>query len=187
MTVESGDLDTNTQYLRAANEKGFYRSTKEFTRPANTTQYAQYDCLGDASPGPTTQNIPLAGRVVGGSGAILRAVMKTNNMSWTNPINVVIYDLAVPASWIADNAAFDPQYGNAPNIVGIIQFGTFAKDATGGAGSFVRSNGIMSDAVLPYKCAADSQNLYYQCFLPSGAPTPASAQKFLLNFGLLRD
>jgi hypothetical protein len=51
----------------------------------------------------------------------------------------------------------------------------------------VKSNGIMSDAVLPYKCAADSQNLYFQCFLPSGTPTPASGQKFLLNVGLWRD
>jgi hypothetical protein len=172
--------------LEALNAKGFYRCVKEFTRPANITAYAALDCLADNAPGPTTQNLPLAGRVVGGSGTIVRAVMKTDNLSWTNPITIVIYDGAAPGTWIADNAAnFDPVYtGDSSNIVGVISFGGFAKDAYGGAGSFVKS--LVDGLDMPYKCAADSTNLYYQCFLPSGTPTPASAQKFKLNIGVLR-
>jgi hypothetical protein len=172
--------------LSAINAKGFYRIVKEIVRPTDTTPYSANDCLGAAAPGPTTQNLPLAGRVVGGSGAIVRAVMKTDNLSWTAAVYVVVYDLAVPASWIADNAAFDPKYADSDNIVGVIQFNSFAKDASGAAGSFVKSNGVLSDASLPYRCAADSQNLYFQCFV-TGTPTPANAQKFKLNVGVVRD
>lgn len=172
-------------YLGSIDAKGFYRIVKEFTRPANTTQYAALDCLADNAPGPTTQNLPLAGRIVGGSGTIVRAVMKSDNLSWTNPITVVLYDKAVPAAWIADNAAFDPKYADSDNIVGILQFSAFVKDATGATGSFVKS--LLDGINMPYVCKSDSQNLYFQCFLPSGTPTPASAQKFKLNIGVLRD
>ena len=177
-----GQLASETSSIDA---KGFRRLIKEFTRPTGTDQYAVNDCLAAASPSVTTQNLPLAGRVVGGTGTIVRAVMKTDNLSWTNPISVVIYDLAPPGSFIADNAVFDPQYADSDNIVAVLQFSSFIKDATGAAGSFVKS--VLDGLDLPYHCAADSQNLYYQNFLPSGTPVPASAQKFQFNIGVVRD
>ena len=165
-------------------EGGNKRLVKEFTRPANTTAYAAFDCLADNAPSVTTQNLPLAGRMIGGSGSIIRAVMATNNLSWTNAITVIIYD-ASPGSFIADNAAFDPQYADKAHIVGTLAFSAFAKDATGAAGSFVKC--VLEGLNMPYECADDSTNLYFQCFLPSGTPTPASGQKFYLNIGVVRD
>ena len=163
---------------------GNKRLVKEFTRPADTTAYAALDCLSDAAPSVTTQNLPLAGRVNAGTGSIIRAVMKTDNLSWTNGITVVIYD-EPPASFIADNAAFDVKYADKANVVGTLAFSAFAKDATGAAGSFVKC--ALEGLNMPYECASDSTNLYFQCFLPSGTPTPASGQKFYLNIGVMRD
>jgi len=104
---------------------------------------------------------------------------------WTNPITVVIYDLASPAAFIADNDAFDSKYADSDNIVAALEFPEFKKDATGAAGSFVKS--VLGNLNIPYRCAAASQNLTFQCFLPSGTPTPTNLQKFKLNIGLVRD
>lgn len=165
---------------------GFQRLTKTFTRSATVTAYAANNCLACSAPGPTTQNLANAGRVVGGSGSIVRAVMKTDLISWTNPVSVVIYDVAVPATWIADYAAFDVKWADAANIVGILQFTGFSKDATGAAACIARSN-ILDGLDIPYNCGVADQNLYFQCWLPSGTPTPANAQNFLLNIGVVRD
>jgi len=165
-------------------EGGNKRLVKEFTRPADATAYAALVCLADNAPSATTHNLPDAGRMIGGSGSIIRAEMVTDNLSWTNGITVVIYD-EPPASFIADNAAFDVKYVDQPNKVGTLAFPAFAKDATGAAGSFVKC--VLEGLNMPYECADDSTNLYFQCFLPSGTPTPASGQKFYLNIGVNRD
>jgi hypothetical protein len=177
--------DTGNGLLTGLGDKGFYRAVKEFSRPTNTDQYAANDCIAAASPGVTTQNIPNAGRINGGTGSIMRAVLKTDNLSWTTPMTLVIYDRAAPGAFIADNAAFDPLYADSDNIVGILEFPEFKKDATGAAGSFVRA--ALNNLNMPYRCAADSVNLYFEAFIPSGTPTPANGQKFKLNVGLVRD
>ena len=177
--------DTAAGDLAGIQAKGYRRIKKEFTRPANVTQYAANDCLADNAPGPATQNLPFAGRVVGGSGSIVRVDMATDNLSWTNPITLVIYDENVPAAWIADNDPFDPKYVDKGNIVATISLSSFSKDATGAAGSYYKT--LLDGLNIPYKCKSDSQNLYYQCFIPSGTPTPASEQKFYLNVGVWRD
>ena len=164
---------------------GYKRLKAEFTRPANTTQYHALDALADNAPSITTQILAGAGRVNGGHGAIVRAVMKTDNLSWTNAITMVLYEAAPAGGFIADHAAFDPKYADAANIVGVIQFTSFAKDATGAAGSFVRC--AVEGLNIPYECGAAVDDLYFQCFLPAGTPTPASGQKFYLNIGVIRD
>lgn len=166
-------------------EGGYKRLKKEFTRPANTTAYTALDCLADNSPSITTQNLDGAARINGGSGAIIRAAMKTDNLSWTNQIYVVIYDGTGPASFISDNAAFDTKWADDNNIVGVLLFNAFTKDATGAAGSFVKS--VLEGLNMPYDCGASVDDLYFQCFIPSGGPTPASGQKFFLNIGVLRN
>ncbi|MCK9570637.1 hypothetical protein M0R72_16940 [Candidatus Pacearchaeota archaeon] len=178
------DLGSDEYASATVLEGGNKRLVKEFTRPANTTQYSALDCISDAAPSVTTQNLPLAGRMIGGSGSIIRAVMATDNLSWTNGITVHIYD-EPPISFIADNAAYDPKYADKANMVGTLAFSAFAKDATGAAGSFVKC--VLEGLNMPYECADDSTNLYFQCFLPSGTPTPTSGQKFYLNIGVMRD
>lgn len=181
-SMGAGDYGASLESIDA---KGFYRITQEFIRPDNATQYAIFDCLASATPNSTTQKIPFAARVVGGSGTITRAVLKTNNMSWTNPVSVVIYDLAPPAVFIGDNNAFDPKWADGDNIVAVLDFPEFRKDATGAAGSFMKS--VIGNLNISYRCAPASQDLPFQAFLPSGTPTPTNLQKFKLNIGLVRD
>lgn len=163
---------------------GFKRLKCEFTRPANTTPYSALDCLADNAASVTTQLLAGAGAANGGSGSIIRAEMMTDNLSWTNAIYVVIYDGSGPAAFIADNTAFDTKYADVANIVGVIMFTSFSKDATGAAGSFVKC--AVDGLNMPYVCGAAVDDLYFQCFIPSGTPTPASGQKFYLNIGVLQ-
>jgi hypothetical protein len=167
-------------------EGGNKRLKKELTIPGASGAYSALDCIAAASPSVSTQNIPLAGRMIGGSGSIIRAVLKTDNLSWTGQVKMVVYDGAPPASFIADHAAFDDKYADAANIVGVIDFPSFAKTATGAAGSLVKC--VVEGLNMPYECADDSTNLYFQLFTPaSSGVTPAASQKFYLNIGVVRD
>jgi hypothetical protein len=162
---------------------GYYTCAVEFTRPANTTAYAALDCLADNAPSITTQLLANAGRVVGGSGAIVRAVLKTDLTTWTNPINAVVYN-AAPGAFITDNLAFDRMYVDKAKAIGMIEFPSF-QTVTGGVGSFRWAS--VEGLNIPYTCGGALQDLYFQCYLSSGTPTPASAQKFYLMVGVLRD
>lgn len=164
---------------------GNYNCEIEFTRPANTTAYAEKDCLADNAPSITTQVLANAARKVGGSGSILRAVLKTDKVDWTTPITLVLYKQA-PASFIADNAAFDRMYADKSKAIGMIEFPSF-QTVTGGVGSFRWST--VENLNIPYVCDSSLADLYFQCYIPSGAgtPTPASGQKFDLMVGVMRD
>ena len=164
---------------------GFYRIRAEVTRPANTTAYHALDAVGAATVTSTTNAIASAARVAGGSGSIIRAAIKTDNLSWTSAVTLVIYDGTGPAAYINDHAAFDPKYADKANVVATISFPAFAKDATGAAGSYVTSK--VEALNIPYVCGTAVSSLYFQLFIPSGTPTPASEQKFYLNIGLVRD
>jgi hypothetical protein len=164
-------------------EGGYHVCEIEFTRPANTTAYSALDCLADNAPSITTQVLAGAARKVGGSGAILRAVLKTDKVDWTNPINLVIYKLA-PGAFIADNSPFDRMYADKAKAIGMIEFPSFAT-VTGGAGSFRWA--AVEGLNIPFACDAALADLYFQAYIPSGTPTPASGQKFYLQVGVLRD
>lgn len=157
---------------------------KEIVRPADTTQYSALDCLAASTANSTTQNLPLAGRKVGGTGAINTVAIKTDNPNWTNSLNVLIYDRAAPVSFYADNAAFDTNYSNADNVACHVMLPSFTK-VTGGAGSYAWA--VTDNLNRSFECAADSQNLYFQIYVPSGTPTPLSGQKFKVIVGLMRD
>lgn len=182
---EGTGSDVDPYIIQRVLTGGYKRLKVEFTRPANTTAYTALDCLADNAPSITTQILAGAGRVNGGSGSIVRAVMKTDMLTWTNPITMVLYEAAPAGGFIADNSAFDVKYTDAANVVGVIQFTTFAKDATGAAGSLVKC--AVEGLNIPYVCGAAVDDLYFQCFIPSGTPTPASGQKFYLNIGVIRD
>ena len=169
----------------AVNAGGFYRLKCEVTRPANATPYSALDAVGAATVTSTTNALASAARANGGTGSILRVAIKTDNLSWTNAVTMIVYDGDGPAAYINDHAAFDPKYVDAVDVVATIAFPAFSKDATGAAGSYVKSTAEALN--IPYKCGASVSSLYFQLFLPSGTPTPASEQKFYINMGVVRD
>jgi hypothetical protein len=165
---------------------GFKRLKKELTIPGASGAYSALDCIAASTPSITTQNIPLAGRVVGGSGSIVRAVLKTDLLTWTGQVKMVVYDGSGPTAFIADHAAFDDKYADVANIVAVIDFTAFAKTATGAAGSLMKS--VVEGINIPYECGAGVTDLYFQLFTPaSSGVTPAASQKIYLNFGVIRD
>lgn len=179
-------MDDNYPIGRFRKEFGGFKRLKcEITRPAITTAYSALDAVGPGTPTAATNALPLAGRINGGTGSILRVAIKTDNLSWTNPISMVVYDGDGPTTFIADNAAFDPKYADAADIVATIALPTFTKDATGAAGSYYKST--VEALNIPYECGSSTSSLYFQLFLPSGTPTPASEQKFYINMGVVRD
>jgi hypothetical protein len=185
-----GDPFIASRYLEAAeNHIGnlgghSVRVEKEITRPANTTAYTILDCVADNSASNTTHKITDALRKVAGTGLIISAVLSTDNLSWTTPITAIIYDKAVPAAFIADNAAFDPMYADHANIACQIQFPSFQK-VTGGAGA--KAWAAVENLNRIIQSAAASKDIYFQLYLPSAAQTPASGQKFTLTLGIIQD
>ena len=179
-------MDDNYPIGRFKKEFGGFKRLKcEVTRPANMTAYHALDAVGAATTTAITNALPLAGRINGGTGSILRVAIKTDNLSWTNPISMVVYDGDGPATFIGDHAAFDPKYADKVDVVATIAFPTFTKDATGAAGSYYKST--VEALNIPYECGSATSSLYFQLFLPSGTPTPASEQKFYINMGVVRD
>jgi len=148
----------------------------EITRPANATPYSANDAIADNAPSITTHVLAGAARKNGGSGKIVRAVLKTDNVSWATAVRMVIYTAAPAGGFIADNAAFDAKYADKAAIVGTIRFPPPELLGAGAAG------GIRAAAVeglnIPYKTGAGVADLYFQLYIPSGTPTPASGQKF---------
>lgn len=181
--AEGAGSDVDPYIIRRVLEGGFENCAIEFSRPGNTTPYSALDCLSDNAPSITTQVLAGVARKNGGSGTILRATLKTDMTTWTNPITFVIYSVA-PGAFIADNSAFDRMYADKASAIGMLEFPSF-QTVTGGAGSFRWAS--LDGLNIPYGCDAAIDDLYFQAYIPSGTPTPASAQKFYLQLGVLRD
>ena len=156
----------------------------EITRPADTTQYAANDAIADNDPSITTHLLSGMARANGGSGRIVRACIKTDNVSWTNALRVVVYKAAPAGGFIADNAAYDDKYADKASIVGTIQFPGFVPMGAGAADGIRAA--VAKGEYLAYECAAGSKDLYFQIW-QTGTPTPASAQKFFVVLDVEKD
>ena len=156
----------------------------EITRPADTTQYAANTAIADAAPSVTTHLLANMARANGGSGRIVRAAIMTDNVSWTQAVNLVIYKAAPAGGFIADKGAYDDKYADKASIVGTIQFPGFVPMGAGDAGGIRVA--VAKGEYLAYECAAGSKDLYFQIW-QTGTPTPASAQKFFVVLDVEKD
>jgi len=156
----------------------------EITRPADTTQYAANTAIADAEPSATTHLLANMARANGGSGRIVRAAIYTDNVSWTQAVNLVIYKAAPADGFIADKGAYDDKYADKASIVGTIQFPGFVPMGAGAAGGIRVA--VAKGEYLAYECAAGSKDLYFQIW-QTGTPTPASAQKFFVVLDVEKD
>ncbi len=162
---------------------GYGRVTKEITMPAGTATHAANDCIAHTTADATTHNLPLAGRIVGGTGAVIACAIKTDNPLWTTGISVIIYD-APPAAFVADNAVFDLMYVDKGKVVCQMDIAAFNK-ITGGSGA--TAWGRVEGINRPFQCAADSQNLYFQLYTTVTSTAQVAGQKFSLEVGIIRD
>ncbi len=144
--------------------------TASFTRPGDVNIYAVNDAVANSTSAPTILTFAGAGRVVGGSGEILRASITTDLATWTAAIRLHLFTTSVTP--VNDNAQFPSLYANDPSWVGMIDFPGLTQEGTGSTCAFSLVTGS-----LPYVCNAASAELYGIPVVKNGQ-TPASAQNF---------
>ena len=121
-----------------------------FTRINAAVIYGVNDCVTDVTPAPIT--FTNCGRVVGGSGLVVSAVMVTDSA----PALKGDFDLHLFHTTLvpqADNAPFGPSDAEALTCVGWIKFDTYSTTAT---------NTIYwaKACYVKFTCAAADRNLY---------------------------
>lgn len=182
--AEGAGSDVDPYLIRRILEGGYGHVGKEIVMPSGTATHAANDAIAHTTADATTHNLPLAGRKVGGSGAIFDVAIVTDNPLWATGINVIIYDGVGPGAYVADNAVFDFMYADKAVRVGEFQIASFAK-LTGGTGA--AAFGVAQGYNRPFKCASDSQNLYFQAYTPVTSTAQVAGQKFYIDVGLMRD
>ncbi|MFA7164599.1 MAG: hypothetical protein WC124_01965 [Desulfoplanes sp.] len=175
------DLGSSEYASATVLEGGYKRISAEITRPADTTAYTAKDCIADVAQSSTTHKFANAARLTGLGGGIIHASIKTDKVDWTAAITMIIYDGAGPASFIADNAAFDRMWADRGKAIAVIEFPAL-QTVTGGAGSMAWAN--VDGINRAYTCSGT--DLYFQLYT-NGTPTPANGQKFYIELGVIRD
>jgi len=149
------------------------------TRPANATQYAAGDVIGDTG-GSGIMTITGAARVNGGSGMIVSVTVIDSAVETVKP-NLELYLFDTAPAGIADNAPWAPSDAEMKRLLGYIDL-----DNT----PLVTANNctyrVTSHNPIPFKCLAGSKDLY--CVLVErGTYTPISGEVFTLRIGVSRD
>lgn len=144
--------------------------TATFARPADTTAYAVNDAVSNSTSAPTILTFAGAGRVVGGSGEIIKAELCTDQAACVAAFRLHLFTTSVAAK--NDNAAYDSLYTSRNSRVGYIDFPGVSQEGTGSTSAFSLVTGS-----VPFVCDAASTTLY-GLLQTKSALTPASAQNF---------
>lgn len=158
--------------LRAARHTSTYverTSSAFFVRPANTTQYAAADVVGDGRvlvfPNMASKN--------GGSGFIVKARMESNDVTTTAAI-FRLYLYSAPPVAIADNAAKTKLWADRDKELGYIDFSL----STDGTGSDAAAD-TQTNVNLPFVAGADTTSIY-GVLMAQAAYQPAGNSKSYL-------
>ena len=152
-----------------------------FTRPADTTAYADGDTLCNSTSAPTIMTFSGVVRA-GGLGAVLQSAMLIKSTVQATELNadLLLFDTSITMS--NDNAAFSPSDSDAEKAVAVIQF----RGTTNGsklAANIVYDAGAISRSV---KCAASSTSLY-GVLVARSAYVPGNAEVFRVRLGVIQD
>lgn len=151
------------------------RVAVEFTRPADTTDYA----IGDVVSNNTTTTTPMTfanfARVSGGTGYITGARLETDKKSIVPAFRVHLFNAAPTVA--ADNAAWKELYADASKLIGSFDFAAMATgaDTTNSTMSKTENMGLR----IPFIAVASRSILAVLETLT--VFSPANAQKFLLT------
>lgn len=155
-------------------------TSASFTRPSNTTAYAQYDIVAAQASGVTVIFLQFSGiaRVANGSGYIVKARLETNRSTEAGSYRMFLYrktaaNLASPPTNLGDNDLFPMLFANRSDRIGYIDFATWV---TGGSGSDSASCQV-TDLRMSFGCDTLETSLY-GLLTVNAAVTPASAQQF---------
>lgn len=153
-----------------------------FTRPANTTAYADGDAITDSASAPTIITFSDCAQIIGGGGTIVAATLITSNGTTTNfDVRLILsHGTLTPTN---DNAAADVSAAQAKDLFGSIKFAS--ADARGLTSSKIVS-AMAADLPLPFVCAAASKDLSGE-LVADGAYTPASGEVFDVILWVIQD
>jgi len=150
-----------------------------FARPADTTAYAINDAVANSTSAPTILTFANAGRVIGGSGYIVKAELCTDQAACVAAFRLHLFTTSVtPCN---DNAAYTALYANRASRVGYIDFPAVSQEGSGSTSAFALWLGQ-----LLYVCDASATSLY-GLLETKTAFTPASAQNFNIKLGVDRN
>jgi len=149
--------------------------TSEFTRPADTTQYAVGDAVSNSTSAPTVMTFTGVTRVNGGGGMLKKVRLVKGDVDVVaSSFRLHLFIGSSPPSAIADNAAFTLLYSNRAKRFGSVDLTTI----TEGAGSDCAEIVALPD--IPF-VVDDSNNNVYGILTAQGTYTPASAEKFFVE------
>lgn len=153
--------------------------TTSFARPADTTAYAINDAVANSTSAPTILTFANAGRVIGGSGYIVKAELCTDQAACVAAFRLHLFTASVTP--YNDNAAYTALYANRASRVGYIDFPAVSQEGSGSTSAFALWIGQ-----LLYVCDASATSLY-GLLETKTAFTPASAQNFNIKLGVDRN
>jgi len=152
-----------------------------FTRPADTTAYADGDTVCNSTSAPTIMTFSNVARA-GGLGAVLQSALliMSTAAATAGDFDLLLFDTSITMS--NDNAAFSPSDSDVEKAVAVIQF----RGTTNGsklAANIVYDAGAISRSV---KCAASSTSLY-GVLVARSAYVPGNAEVFRVRLGVIQD
>lgn len=156
-----------------------FDETASFSRPANTTAYADGDGVSDDATTPTaaTFKIPDVARTNGMGGEITDIYLHKDDQDTTNAdFTVYLFDTLPAVAGFNDNAAIAITDAEFQNCIGFVVFGNAdAENVVTG------DNWHKSNLNIRYRCAAADNSLYF-VVVARAAYTPASGETFTLRF-----
>lgn len=153
-----------------------------YTRPANTTAYADGDAVADSDSAPNDLEFTVA-RINDEGGFVVAAQLIDSVNSSPSDFDLILFDTApTPTN---DNEAFALSDADAENILpgGVISFRSSVEGADLGANNYTYSATGLN---IPFVPASGTQ-LIYGLLVVRGAYTPASGEKFTVRLGVSQD
>ncbi|MEE7625448.1 hypothetical protein V3O24_04680 [Methylobacter sp. Wu8] len=159
------------------------RLTAALTRPADTAAYADGDIIANSDTAPVV-NVLTGAALANGRGGIINnlILIDSNKAATAADLELWFFNSAYTAT--NDNAAFAPTDAEAESVELIVKLPASGA-IIGNAGAAAAGNRIyqINDINKNFKCAANSQNLWWALVLRS-AYTPVSAEKFTLKLDI---
>lgn len=180
------DKDNSTPVVLASNQDwpgASVLSTKEFTRPSDTTLYTTGDVVGPTGGGDGALDFTGAAAANGGSGWVVSAQLLISvNQSLPAELELHLFNAAITAGG-ADNAAVAVSDSDMKQWIGAILFQSQESFVIGA--NRVYQGIIAGNGVIPFKCGGASTTIYGVLVVRNGY-TPASASVWTINLGITR-
>lgn len=158
-----------------------FTRTIQFTRPSDTTQYADGDAVSDDTTTATSATFTLKNMAtMGGMGGVIHSVTlhKTDLDQTGADFDIYFFASAPAGTTFEDNAAIAVTDAVFQTCQGFVQLTASADGQSVATGDIY----CKTNLDLPYQCSNENGDLYV-VIVARGTYTPASAEVFTLTVG----